>query len=812
MDHLLRDLRFSFRALRKRPGFSAVIILTLGLGIGANTAVFSVLNGVLLKPLSYENPDRLVRVYRVWEDRETGEKQYERNYLTGLDVHDFRPKTEIFQGFAAFYSYREMGADLTGGDRPERIVRMPISSEFFQVLGVSLARGRSFSLDEERGGVPLAVISYGLWQSHFAGVEDVLSRTLTLDGVVHDVIGVAPQGFEGPMGRQVAAWTPENLDPAHDRNTRGNHYLSAVARLAPGVSMVQAQERMDVVTRAIAEEISSEEGTWLTQLVPLLEDRVGESRNTLWVLMAAVVLVLLSTCVNVANLFLVRSFSRAKELAVRAALGSGRRALIRQLLSESLLMALLGGLLGLLVAWAGIHGLLALAPEGIPRLSEIALNGPVLAFTLAVSLLTGLLFGLAPTLRLSRPDLASELRDGERGSSVGRGHQRLRFVLVVSEVAVALVLLVGAGVLMRSFQALQGVDLAFEPSGVLSYEVHLPDSRYPEGVDRVGFYEELFPRVEALPGVRGVGATSWLPIQGRYHDWGVTRMEGGEITAGDWNGSDMRMVAGDYFDAMGMELIQGRFLGPQDRADSEQVCVINRFLQERDFPGEDPIGKMIYAAGTGRTVVGVVETVPHDAIGSPSPQTFIHHNQFSGNRNWALIQTVAFDGDPGGLVSSIREELRTVDPNLVLFRVRTMDEILAGGVARERFTMLLMGLFSGMALLLAALGIYGVLSYLVNQRSHEIGIRMALGAEPGDVRGLVVGQGMILAGAGIGVGIVGALFLGRWLRSIVFEVPVSDPWVFGIVAGGLALTAWFAAYLPARRATRVDPATAFRGE
>ena len=289
-------------------------------------------------------------------------------------------------------------------------------------------------------------------------------------------------------------------------------------------------------------------------------------------------------------------------------------------------------------------------------------------------------------------------------------------------------------------------------------------------------------------------------------------MEGEEIPGGDWDGSDMRMVAGDYFDAMGMELIQGRFLGPEDRADSEPVCVINRFVLERDFPGEDPIGKMLYAAGTGRTVVGVVETVPHDAKGSPSPQTFIHHNQFAGNRNWALIQTVGFDGDVRSLVASIREELRAVDPNLVLFRVRTMDEILAGGMARERFTMLLMGLFSGMGLLLAALGIYGVLSYLVNQRSHEIGIRMALGAEPNAVRGLVVGQGMALAGMGIGVGIVSALFLGRWIRSIVFEVPVSDPWVFGIVAGGLALTAWFAAYLPARRATRVDPATAFRGE
>ena len=528
VDPLLRDIRFSFRALRKRPGFSAVIILTLALGIGANSAVFSVLNGVLLKPLQYEEPDRLVRVYKAWEDGETGETQYERNYLSGLDIRDYRERAEVFEGLAAFYSYREMGADLTGADRPERIVRMPISAEFFQVLGVPLARGRSFSMEEERGGVPLAVISYGLWQSHFAGAEDVLDRTLTLDGVVHDVIGVAPQGFEGPMGRQVAVWTPQNLDPNDPRNTRGNHYLSVVARLAPGITLGQAQERMDVLARAIDEEISTEGGTWLTQLVPLLEDRVGESRNALWVLMAAVALVLLSTCVNVANLFLVRSLSRTRELAVRSALGSGRGALVRQLLSEGMLLAILGGVLGIFFAWAGIRGLLALAPEGIPRLSEVSMNGPVLLFTLVVSLLTGLLFGLAPTLRLSRPELASELRDGDRGSSVGRGHNRLRSTLVISEVAVALVLLVGAGVLMRSFQALQRVELAFEPTGVLSYEVHLPDARYPQGEDRIRFYEELFPRVEGIPGVHRVGATSWLPAQGRYHDWGVSRVEGGK--------------------------------------------------------------------------------------------------------------------------------------------------------------------------------------------------------------------------------------------------------------------------------------------
>ena len=811
MDHLLRDLRTSLRSLRKRPGFSTVVVLTLALGIGANTAVFSVLNGVLLKPLPYPDSQELVRIYQLWEDRESGEGRYEFNYVTGLDYLDYRAQTQLFDGVAAFYSYREMGADLTGGDRPERIVRMPISSEFFEVLGVPPARGRSFTPAEEREGVPLAVISHGLWQRFFAGALDVVGRSMELDGVVHEVIGVMPQGFQGPLGRQVEAWTPENLDPSGSRNTRGNHYLSVVARLAPGVTLRQAQDRMDVVTRAIAEEVTPEEGAWLAQILPLREDRVGESRATLWVLMAAVALVLLSTCVNVANLFLVRSFSRGRELAVRAALGSGRGGLVRQLLTESLVLAFLGGLLGLGLAWAGIGVLVSLAPEGLPRVTEIGLNRAVLLFTLGVTLLTGLLFGLAPTARLSRPNLAEDLREGDRGSTVGKGQHRLGSALVVSEVAVALVLLVGAGILLRSFAAIRNVELAIEPEGVLTYEVHLPDSRYPTGDDRIQFYEALFPRIRALPGVSAVGATSWLPVQGRYHDWGVSRMEEGEVV-GDWNGSDMRMVAGDYFEALDIDLIQGRLLGPQDRGDTDLVCLINQFVQERDFPGEDPVGKLLYAAGGARTVVGVVENVPHDPFGATSPQTYIPHDQFAWNRNWALIQAVTFHGDPGFLVSAVREELRAVDPNLVLFRVRSMEDLLVDALARQRFSMLLMGIFAGMALLLAAVGIYGVLSYLVSQRGHEIGIRMALGADPGDVRWLVVRQGMVLAGAGIGVGAVSAGYLSRFLRSLVFEARLADPLVFGGVAVALALTALVAAYLPARRATRVDPATAFRGE
>lgn len=579
------------------------MVLTLALGIGANTAVFSVLNAVILSPLPFPDADRLVR--------------------------------------------------------------MPVSSEFFEVLGTPPVRGRSFSREEERGGIALAVINYGLWQRRFGGGEDALGRTLQLDDVPHEIIGIMPRGFQGPLGRPVEVWTPENLDLGASRNSTGNHYLSAVGRLAPGVTVAQARDRMEVVARTIAEGYDSEEGTWIAQIVPLHEDRVGESRATLWVLMAAVALVLLSTYVNVANLFLVRSLSRAREMAVRASLGAGRNGLVRQLLSESLLLSVLGGLLGLFLAWAGIKTLVGMSPEGLPRISEIGLNGPVLGFTLAVSLLTGIVFGLAPMLRFSPRDLGRDLRDGERGSTGGRHHRRLRSVLVVSEVGVALVLLVGAGVLLQSFEALRSVDLAIDPEGTLTYEVHLPSSRYPSGADRVRFYDELFPRVASIPGVHGIGATSWLPVQGRYHDWGVSRKEGDEFT-GDWNGADMRMVVGDYFDVLGVDLIQGRFFGPDDREGSDPVCIINEFVRDRDFPGEVPIGKPLYAAGVGRTVVGVVENTPHDPFGGHSPKVYIPHVHFADNRNWSLIQTVSVDGDPLAFTPRIREELRGVDPNLVL--------------------------------------------------------------------------------------------------------------------------------------------------
>jgi predicted permease len=458
-----------------------------------------------------------------------------------------------------------------------------------------------------------------------------------------------------------------------------------------------------------------------------------------------------------------------------------------------MVLAVLGGFLGVAVAWVGVRLLPVLSPEGLPRAWEIGLDGTVLLFTAAVSVLTGLVFGLAPLVRIKRADLASSLRDESRGSTGGRRQQRIRSILVVSEMAVALVLLIGAGILIRSFQAIQAVDLKVATEGVLTYEVHLPEARYPTGADRVRFYQEAFPRISALPGVEAVGATSWLPVQGRYHSWGVALLGDGEGEA-QYVGADMRMIEGDYFDALDVDLVRGRLLGPEDVAAADSVTVINEALAQLLFGEEEAVGRVVLAAGTPRRVVGIVEDVPHDAFGTLSPKAYIPHPQFADNRNWALIQTVSFQGSAANVQRAIREELRAMDPNLVLFRPRTMDQLLGASLGSQRFSLVLMGAFAVMALALAALGIYGVLSYLVSQRGHEIGIRMALGAQGAHVRRMVIGRAMAMAGAGTVIGLALAFYLSRWLESMVFEVDVVDPLVFGGVALGLTATAWLAAF------------------
>lgn len=813
MDGIWRDIKLTARGLARRPSFSGVVILTLALGIGANTAVFSVLNSILLRPLPFHEPDKLVRIYEEVHVPD-GERMFPHGSLTAPAFVDLREASHLFEEVAAFSAYREFGSDLTGGEVPERVVRMPISSEFFHVLGISPLLGRSFTLEEERDGIRLAVVSHSLWRRHFGGIPSVLGASLELDGVTFEVIGVMPRGFRGPLGTAVEVWTPEDLSPEAARFNRGNHYLSAVGRLADGVTFEQVRGGIESYSRSIAEEEGRiyDGAYWTAVAVQLHEDRVGGARATLWVLMAAVALVLLSTCVNVANLFLVRSFSRAKELAIRASLGCGKGGLVRVLLSEAMLLSLLGGGLGLFLAWAGISGLLRWSPEGLPRAEEIGMDPTVLLFTLTLSLLTGLVLGLTPVLRTSRQDLTRDLREGGRINSGGIYFRSLRSVLVVAEVAVALVLLVGAGTLVRSFRAIQAVDLKVETEGVLTYEVHLPTSRYPDGQSREAFYREIFPRVASLTGVAAVGATSWLPINGSYNNWSITRPDVPEDSEYRGMQADIRVVAGDFFTTLGVDLVSGRYLDAWDDPGNQNAVVVNEFFRNRLFEGQEVLGKLIRVGGAERVVVGVVEDVPSDAFGEVAPKVYIPHAQFADDRNWALTQTLSFQGDLGVLISRLRQELGAVDPNLVLFRVRPLENVLGGALTQQRFSVLLMEAFAGLALLLAIIGIYGVLSYLVSQRKHEIGVRIALGAGTGAVRRMLVREGLVLSGIGVILGLGLAVYLSRWLQALVFEIEVADPWLFCAVALSLGGVAGVASYLPAQQATRVDPASAFREE
>jgi predicted permease len=803
-DDLARSLRHALRSLRRSPGFASIVVLTLAVGIGANTVMFTVVDGILLSPLPYEEPQRLVRLY-------AASPEYEgTNYVSGLGFLAYREQTDIFAGLAAAYSYRQMGADLTRGDETRRVVMMPISSGYFDLLGVEPLMGREFLPGEETDDAGVVVISHGLWQSAFAGAADVLGKDIDVEGEPHTVVGVMPAGFRNPIDWQVDLWRPQNLQPG-DRNSWGNYYLSVIGRLRDGVSLEQAQQALEALGVSMFEENPDTYGTYAA-IFPLLDDTVGDTRPMLWVLMGAVGMVLLIACVNVASLYLVRASERGREIAIRAALGAGRWRLVGQMLSESLVLGVTGGAAGFLVSFLGLRAVVALSPDSLPRVAELGIDGRVFAFAATISVLTGLLFGVAPALRSSRPDLERALREDNRGSSAGSGQRRLRAALVVAEIALALMLLFGAGLLAKSFSQLLDVDLGVRRNGVLTYEVHLPTSRYPEGHDRVAFYDRYFERVEAIPGVEAVGATSFLPAEGRYNIWSLGRADKDLDDDASWTSTDVRVVDGRYFDIMGIRLVRGRVFAGSDSLDPPWPAVINQSLADRAFPDIDPIGADVRVGGDSFRVVGIVTDTAYDTRGTTSPKAYLSHDQFADNRNWPMVQTVSTSVDPTSVVGPLRARLREIDPQLVLYRVRTFADVVAAGVSPQRFAMALMAGFAAVALLLAAVGIYGVLSYAVAQRTHEIGIRMALGADGDSVRGMILRQGLALTALGLAIGIAGALAITGWLSSLLFEVQPGDPTVLGGVAALLTLVALVAGYLPARRATAVDPIRAMREE
>jgi predicted permease len=803
-EMLLQDIKYAVRTLRKQPGFLLVVCGTLALGIGANTAVFTVLNSVLLRPLPYHQPDRLVRVYQSFQSFPDT-----RSYLSGVDFVHFRDNVDAFDAFAAMYTYRETGFDLTGAGSPQRVRALQISSGFFEAYGATPLLGRTFTPEEDRSDQQLVILSHHIWRNVTESDNHIVGRSLVLDGSPYTVVGVMRPGFLDVVAGEIDVWVPLNLEEG-GWNSRGNHYLTAIGRLRPGVTSMQAESQLVAANEALHELYGdSENDDRMVAVVPLFEDVVGETGATLFVLMGAAGLVLLIACVNVANLFLGRSIARQKEIAIRAALGSGRGRLLSQLVIEGLVIAEIGGVVGLGGTYWGVQALLAMSPESLARAEEVTFSPNLLAFTAGVTLLTGLLFSLAPGWQSIRLNVNQTLRDGGGGNSGGARSSRVRGVLVASQISLALVLLVGAGLLMKSFVALRQLQLGFTPDNATTFEVHLPTARYGEPRDRVTFHRDLHDRLSTIAGVAAVGAVSRLPVTGSYHQWGFQWID----DSGERQGAaiQVRVTEGDYFGTLGISLLNGRDFRRTDTSESEPVVILNEAAAERSFPNGGAVGKTVRFGGREQTVVGIVSNVAHGHRDALGPKIYWPHSQ-ADDRNWALTQIVTTTAPRDDIVGLVRRELSALDADLVVYQARTMADVMGRQIAQERFALTLMGIFALVALALAAIGIYGVLSYSVNQRAREIGIRMALGAKAVQVRRIVVGQGIKLAALGIVVGLAGAVALGRLLDSMVFEVSVADPVVLVSVAIGLAAVAILASYLPARRATRVDPIDALREE
>ncbi|HEX7049883.1 MAG TPA: ABC transporter permease [Longimicrobiales bacterium] len=815
MDTLLQDIRYALRTLRRAPGFTAVAVLTLALGIGANTAIFSVVNGVLLHPLPYPEPDRLVGVYQLW--------QGDRAVMTPANFRDVRQQATGADGTSSpvleeMAPYYRSDFTLTGSGDPVRLQGVEVGAGFFDVLGVAPVLGRTFRPDEnEPGRTRVAILSHRLWQQRFGAEPEIIGRVIRLDGNPYEVVGVMPEGFSFPAERDV--WTPIEYDAEFmSENSRGAWYLSVVGRLAPGVSEEQAASRVAAIGRRL-EKAYPQVNTNVGMTVLSLHDAmVGDVRTALWVLLGAVGFVLLIACANVANLLLARAASREGELAVRAALGAGRGRLIRQLLTESLILGALGGAAGLLLAVWGTGFLVALQPRNVPRLDEVTVDGTVIAFTAAIALLTGLLFGLVPALQTARTELAATLREGGRGALAAKGSARVRNALVVAEMALAVILLAGAGLLINSFARLQRVDPGFRAEGALAFRLSLPGVAYNEESARAAFYDRLIERLEALPGVRSAGAIMALPLSGFSFTF-TFNVEGREpAQPGSDQSLQTRVVTPGYFRTMGIPLLRGRAFTAQDRADAPQVVLISESAVRRYFPDEDPIGRRItlgWGRGPGRpnvggVIVGVVGDVKQFELAEEqSAVVYVPHAQVPVGGMTLVVRTAV---PPLTLAGAVRREVGALDADLPIAELRTLEQLVARSISQPRFYMLLLAVFAGVALALAAIGTFGVMTYAVAQRTREIGIRMALGADPGSVRRLVVGRALALAATGLGVGLLGALALTRLLGSLLYGVTATDPLTYGAVALTLIGVAFLAGYLPARGATRVDPTVALRAE
>ncbi|HEX8290915.1 MAG TPA: ABC transporter permease [Pyrinomonadaceae bacterium] len=809
MKTLLQDVRYAVRTLLKSPGFALVAVVALALGIGANTAIFSVVKAVLLSPLPYPGPERLVWVREINPGADILDEP-----ASAPNYNDWRTQARSFEGMAAFSNTAMTLTDAAG--EPERLPAVAASANFFEVVGVAPALGRGFLPEEETTGKNrVVVVSHGLWQRRLGASPQALGQTINLSGNAYTVVGVAPADFKSPVRgpKPPELWVPIAFNLS--QNVRRSDYLNVVGRLRAGATVGQAQAELAAIAARLEKEFPSTNAGWTVTTQPLHEKVVGNVRQALWVLMGIVGFLLLISCANVANLLLARASGRRQEIAVRSALGAGRGRLIRQLLTESLLLGLAGGGLGLVLAAWGVELLVSLSPGNIPRLDEAGLDARVLAFTFGVSVLTGVVFGLLPALSASKTDLAESLKEGgSRGSTAGQSARRLRGSLVVAEIAITAVLLACSGLMIRSFLAIQSVDPGFRPERVLTFEFSLPSARYKDEPQMAAFYEQLTARAAALPGVERAALVDALPLSSGADVLSFVIEGRPELPPEKVQDAIFTVSTPDYFDVMGVGHVRGERMSERHREGVPDVGLINETMARKFWPGEDPVGKRINMGDPARspwiTVVGVVRDTRSSGLDKePYPQVYLPALQF---RQRAMTFVARTSSDPAALVPAVRRELAALDKDLPLYNVRTMEQVMSDSVSRRRFQMVLITAFAGVGLLLAAVGIYGVISYSVAQRRHEIGVRMALGARAADILRLVVGQGLGLALLGVGVGVAGSLALTRLMASLLYGVSATDPLTFVCVSVALLGVALLACLIPARRATKVDPMIALRYE